>query len=352
MKSALLSSGSHLLGELQGNGQVLDLANFSVNNLRPYIDRDGTVKVWNSKTKKGLRTNTPAMLRYDEWKDIDRKVIEISTQRLKAVGDLMGRGLTHNLGGLGAVVALWQRSSDFSGADVSMDGMKDGEEDKINYDYKTVPVPIVHKDFRVNLRHLEASRRMGEGVDTAMAQLAARVVAEKTEDMLLAGNSIQVDGGTVYGYTNHPDRGTATLTMQWTNPSKTGALILADVIGMITTAKTNRHYGPYVLYVPQNYEMVLEGDYAAGTADTRTVRQRLMMLEGISDIIVVDRLTSHNVVLVQMTSDVVDMAVAQGVSTVQWQVQGGLQQRFKVMSVMVPRVKSDYDSRSGIVHLS
>lgn len=350
LQKVMLSSGASLADTLIANGQIVSLDHFTVENLRPYIARDGKVKVWNSAQKKGIVTNTPAALRYDEWKDIDRKVLKISTQRLKAVGDLIGRGLTHNLGGLGATVAMWQRSSDFSGADVSMDGMKDGEEDKINYDYKSVPVPIVHKDFRINLRHLEASRRMGEGVDTAMAELAARVVAEKTEDMLLSGTPVQVDGGIVYGYTNHPDIGLATLTKQWTDGTKTGAEILADVVGMITVAKAARYYGPYVLYVPQGYEMVLEADYRAN--DNRTVRQRLMALEGVSDIVVVDRLAAHTVLLIQMTSDVVDMAIAQGVSTVQWAVSGGLQQRYKVMSVMVPRVKSDYDSRSGIVKLA
>ena len=317
---------------------------------RPYIDRDGSVKIWNAQSKKGMHVNTPATLRYDEWKDIDRKVIEISTQRLKATAAFISRGLTYNLGSIAAVVALWQRSSDMTGADITMDGISEGEEDRVNFDYTSVPVPIIHKDFRVNLRHLEASRKMGQGVDTIQASIAARVVAEKTEDMILSSQSIQVDGGTIYGLLNHPDRNTASLPLAWDNASKTGALILTDVITMITALKADRHYGPYLLLVPQAYEQVLDTDYRAN--DNRTVRQRIMALEGIAGIEVVDRMTANNIVMVQLTDDVIDIAIAQDTTTVQWATHGGLQQKFKVMSSMVPRVKSDYDSRSGICHMS
>ena len=219
-----------------------------------------------------------------------------------------------------------------------MDGISEGEKDRVNFDYTSVPVPIIHKDFQVNLRHLEASRKMGQGVDTIQAGIAARVVAEKTEDMILSGQAIQVDGGTIYGLLNHPDRNTASLPLAWDNVSKTGALILTDVITMITALKADRHYGPYLLLVPQAYEQVLDTDYRAN--DNRTVRQRIMALEGIAGIEVVDRMTANNVVLVQLTDDVIDIAIAQDTTTVQWAMFGGLQQQYKVMSAMVPRVPS------------
>lgn len=339
--------------DVGAHGSIFTNGELNVNGMRPYIDRDGHFKIWNSDTKKGdIVTNAPALLRYDEWKDIDREVISVATQRLKATAAIIGAGLTYNLGSIAAVVALWQRSSDMTPADISMDGITEGEEDRVQFDYKSVPVPIIHKDFRVNLRHLEASRKMGQGVDTIQAGIAARVVAEKTEDMVLAGQAIQVDGGTVYGLINHPDRNTATLTKQWTASDKTGANILADVSGMITTLKGDRYYGPYKLFIPQNYEMKMADDYNPGTSDTRTIRERLLALPEISEIVVCDRLTSHNVVMFQATKDVIDVAIAQQTTTVQWAEFGGLQQRYKVMNCMVPRVKSDFDSRSGICHLS
>lgn len=348
MKDAQIATQNSM--DASGFGLIFANGEFDVLAGRPYIGKDGVSKVWNARAGKGIVTNTPATLRYDEWKDIDRKVIEISTQRLKATAAFISRGLTYNLGSIAAVVALWQRSSDMTGADVTMDGISQGEKDRVNFDYKSVPVPIIHKDFSINLRHLEASRRMGQGVDTIQASIAARVVAEKAEDMLISGNAIQVDGGTIYGLLNHPDRNTASLPLAWNNASKTGALILADVITMITALKADRHYGPYLLLIPQAYEVTLDTDYRA--QDSRTIRQRIMALEGIAGIEVVDRMPADNVVLVQVTDDVCDIAMAQDTTTVQWATHGGLKQEYKVMCSMVPRVKSDYDGRSGICHMS
>jgi len=37
-------------------------------------------------------------------------------------------------------------------------------------------------------------------------------------------------------------------------------------------------------------------------------------------------------------------------TTVQWDTQGGLQQNFKVMSIMVPQTRADQNGNTGIVH--
>lgn len=338
--SALMNSAASMVG----------LGALNVNAMRPYIDKDGKSKVV-ANNGRGIVTNAPATLRYDEWKDIDRQVIAIATQRLVGIADLIGRGLTHSLGSVGQTVALWQQSSDMTGADVSMSGVTEGEMDTVNFNTASVPVPIIHKDFMVNFRRLEASRLFGEPLDTMQSGIAARVVAEKSEDMLFAGMPIQVDGGTIYGYMNHPNRNTVDLTEQWDAVGKTGAEILADVQAMILANKADRYYGPYTLYVPQGYEGVLDNDYNPATSDTRTIRQRIMMLDSIQDIKVVDRLTAHNVLLVQMVREVVDLAIAQSPTTVQWELMGGMQSRFKVMAIWVPRIKADYDGHSGICHL-
>jgi uncharacterized linocin/CFP29 family protein len=336
--------------EIANPARVL-MGQMSVHAMRPYIDRDGVTKIVGNDGR-GIQTNAVGLLQYDEWKDLDRRVIEIATQRLVAVGDLISRGLTHNLGSIGQTISQWERSSDMTGANIDMTAEAQGEEDTPAYDYKAVPVPIVHKDFRINLRRLAASRLVGEGVDVLASDIAARVVAEKSEDMLLSGSAIQVDGNTIYGYTNHPDRNTVTLALAWDNAAITGPDILADVQAMITAAKADRYYGPYTLYVPQAYEQILDNDYNPGTADTRTIKTRLLQLSELTDIKVVDRLAANNVLLIQMQREVVDWAIAQDVSTVQWQVNGTMQERFKVMAVWAPRVKSDFDGHSGIVHLS
>ena len=126
--------------------------------------------------------------------------------------------------------------------------------------------------------------------------------------------------------------------------------IVVDVQAMTAAARADRMYGPYVLYIPGAYQGKMDQDYR-GDGDSRTLRQRLMQLEGISDIRIADFLTGNNVVLVQMDRQTVDLATAQDITTVEWPEQGGMQRRYKVMAVWVPRLKSDFDGRMGVVHL-
>ena len=347
LKSVLLGSAAGFLATL-GSGQ------FDVLAMRPYIDASGTsrIAVRNEAGKvSSIQVNAPASLRYDEWKDIDRTVTEVFTQRLVGIADLQSRGLTHPLGSIGVTISQWQKSSDMSGATADMSGITPGEEDTPAFLTDSVPVPIIHMDYRLNLRRLEASRRMGEGLDVTAAALAARNVAEKSESMLFAGDPIIVDGAAIYGYTTHPDRNLVTMTTAWSSITQANNyLILEDVAAMTAAARADRRYGPYVIYIPAGYQGKMDQDYRAA-GDSRTLRERLLQSEGISDIKVADFLTGNNVVLVQMDRQTVDLATAQDITTVEWPEQGGMQRRYKVMAVWVPRLKSDFDGRMGVVHL-
>lgn len=346
MDRALMNSAAGLSGLLDHHGRL------NVNARRPFINERGESVIVANAAGDTVKSNAPALLQYDEWKDIDRTVIDVAVKRLVGIKDLMSKGLTHSLGSIGNTISLWDRASDMTPANVSMDGIREGEEDTQAFQTAQVPVPIVHKDFRLNLRRLAASRTFGEGLDVTQAAVAGRLVAEKSEDMLFAGSSIVVDGSAIYGYTTFPDRNTATLTLSWTAASKTGVQMVNDVKAMLALLRADSFYGPYVLYVPGTYEGVLDNDYNPSTSDTRTVRQRIMQLSGIEGIQVVDRLADANLILVQMDRNTVDLAIAQDISTVQWQEKGGMQEFFKVMAVWVPRMKSDYDGKCGIAHMS
>ncbi len=235
-------------------------------------------------------------------------------------------------------------------AEIDMSGLTGSEEDTPNYLTASVPVPVIHKDFRVNMRRLEASRRFGEGIEVTASQIAGRVVAEASEGMLFSGEAITVDGATIYGYTNHPDRNTVDLTTAWTSiATANNYLIIADVIAMQNASRSDRHYGPWILYIPTAYESKMDEDYRAN--DNRTVRDRIKALAGIQDVKVADFLPANNVVLVQLSRETVDLATAQDISTVNWSENGGMSNKFKVMAVWVPRLKSDFDGRMGLVHL-
>lgn len=336
---------------IHGPGALFAGASFlSINVMRPFIDSDGFSYYLNGEQK--LAANAPALLQYDEWKDIDRRVIQVFTQRLVGVRDLIAAGLTHPLGGLGVTIAQWEKSSDMEPAELSMSGVTPGQEDTPAFDLEGTPVPIIHKDFRINIRRLEASRRMGEGVDVLASDLAARVVAEKCEDMLFHGHALSVQGNVLYGYTTYPNRNTVGPFEQWngTPAQVPGAQIVDNVQQMLDAARADNVHGPFVMYIPTIYEGRMADDYNPGTSDTRTIRERIMALGQISRIEVADRLQDHNVLLVPMVREAVDLAIGQDVTTVSWQMYGGMVERHKVMTAMAPRIKSDYDGRCGIVH--
>lgn len=327
---------------------ILGSGHFDIATRRPFVHTDG--RSYCAHGKKLVPVNN-ALLQYQEWLDIDRVVIEAAVERLVGVSALISKGLVHNLGSIGLTISQWDRASDLTEATVSMSGVTEGQEGTVDFEEQGVPVPVVHSDWRLNLRRLEASRLTGESLDMTMARMAGRVVAEKSETILFAGASVKSGGNSLYGYTNHPHRNTVDMSKQWTDNTKTAAEILTDVQNMLAAARGDNHFGPFSLYVPGEYEGVLDNDYDTTTATGRTIRQRILQLSGISEIVVADKLSNHNVVLVELTADVVDMAIAQDINTVQWESKGGMEQHFKTFAVWAPRIKSHHDGKSGVVHL-
>lgn len=297
----------------------------------------------------GLRTLDT--LRKDEFLMLDEAVIKIAEERLIGVADLMGRGLTTNLSnGLGTTVFQWETQSGMTAAELNMDGVTAGEGDRVTYNLNSMPLPIIHKDFFITRRALEASRTRGEPLDVSNAEAAARQVAELAEDLLFNGASLTFGGGSLQGYRTATNRNTVTLTQNWDDSAKTGEEMLADVISMISAANADFMFGPYMLYVPGLYWTQLQEDFKANS--DRTILERIRAVAGIIDVKPADALPPNNVLLVQMSTDVVKEVVGLQPTVVQWEAHGGMRINFKVMAIMVPRIASDANSRSGIVHLS
>jgi hypothetical protein len=66
----------------------------------------------------------------------------------------------------------------------------------------------------------------------------------------------------------------------------------------------------------------------------------------------VDTLADDNVLLVQMTRDVIRLVQGMGITNVQWKSEGDFIQNFKVLTIQVPQLRSDQDGHCGIVHLA
>jgi hypothetical protein len=120
---------------------------------------------------------------------------------------------------------------------------------------------------------------------------------------------------------------------------------------MKTAMRAAYYYGDCMLYIPSNYETVLDDDYDTSTPGT-TIRERIMKIQGIAGIKTVDRLPDDNVLLVHMSPDVVRLVQGLGLQNVEWNSEGGMVTNYKVMMIAVPQIRSDQNGKCGIVHLA
>jgi uncharacterized linocin/CFP29 family protein len=335
--------------------------------MRPYLDKDlgPVVSVYvggpgsdpnDLKNYRVVPIQTNATLRRDEWKQLDDVVLKIVEQRLGGVDDLISKGLTYDLGnGMGTTVLEWHDVSDALEAELTMDGISRANNDRPNYETNYLPLPIIHVDYTINMRALDASRNSGNPIDTTLAERAARKVREYLEKMLFTDITKAYGGGTIYSYLNYPHRNQVTLSTNWDDLSATstqsvGEQIIDDVQSMKQSLLNAHYYGPYTLYVPTNYETLMDKDY--NVYKNNTIRERILQLNNITDVKVVDFLPDDNVLLVQMTNDVVRLVRGMGLTNVEWQSQGNMVTDYKVMTIQVPQIRSDQNNKCGIAHLA
>lgn len=351
-------------GMLQSNGRM------DLGRMRPFIGSDGRtyVSVYKGGDPKSpesystVAVNAGATLRRDEWKALDMAIIEPTRYRLGGRDDLISKGLVYNLGnGLGTTVLEWHDVSEAMDVSLTMDGITRGNNDTVVFQHNYLPLPILHADYEINARLLATSRNMGHPLDTTLAERAARRILEYQEKMLFTditysfGEKDSRSRNTIYSYVNFPDRNQVNLSIAWDSSAMTGPGIVQDVMEMKAASIAAYHYGPWMLYVPANYESALDNDYVGSNPDTNaniTIRDRIMKISGIQGIKVVDTLASDNVLLVQMTPDVVRLVRGMGMQNVQWSEEGNMVTKFKVMTIEVPQLRSDQNGRCGIVHLA
>lgn len=350
------------------NGQMgpvqamLQMNGLDTGRMRPFVDTDGRSYVSVYKGAPGadiydpdnyitMPIQTNGTLRRDEWVRLDEALLAISETRLGGVEDLVSRGLTFDLGnGMATTVLEYHDSSDAMTAELTMDGVTRSKGDRMNFESVYLPLPILHSDFEINARVLAASRNLGNPLDTTSSERATRKVLQGRENLLFTNTSYAYANGTIYSYLNHPNRNIGSLTGAWTG--LTGAQILVDVLNMKQAAIDALHFGSYALYVPTEYETVLDKDFDTTTATGRTIRERIMQIESIDSIKTIDTLTAATVLLVQMTSDVVRLVRGMPLQNVQWDTEGGMITKYKVMTIQVPQVRADQDGNSGVVHYS
>ncbi len=158
---------------------------------------------------------------------------------------------------------------------------------------------------------------------------------------------------TVYGYTTFPMRLTKT---NFTAPTGGGWVpdtTRNEVLAALDQLYAQFFYGPFRIYHSIDWTQYMERVYSVsgGNNAGETLRSMLLKTQGISGVDRLDFLTStFTLLLVQETSDVARAVNGMDITTVQWPVMGGMDHRFKIMTIGVPQLRGDYSGRTGILH--
>jgi len=301
----------------------------------------GLVQVVNSH---GYVTNS--LLRKDEWEALDMAVVQAARTRLNAIQRLQDLGLVHRLDSIGILASQWNVSSEMTRATVNLTGQSAVDRDLSDFLLKGVPVPVIHKGFAVGERTLEASRRLGEGIDVSNAYEASRVVAEELERMFFDGYpDIELNGQNILGVKNEANVNTESTSKDFGTVSN-----IADKFSLMIDAEaTDNFYGPFEFWVySTQYTELTTQFYSDGSGQTPL--QRMMSMRQVSNIHPADYLSAGEIVAVQMTPNVIDLALHSLNTLVEWTSDDGMSHNFKVMTIAVPRVKSTYAGKSGICY--
>lgn len=320
-------------------------------------------------------TANATSLRKEAWIELDRVVLLSARQRLKAWADLEAKNSYGGFNGMAKMTLEYEAMSDPGSAVVDMDGLSEGRSDMPLFKLRSMPLPITHSDFRVSERKLAISRGSGTPFDTTMAEACSRRVGEMIEQTTLGvtgGFAGLAYGGvttgptahdtstytsalgasTIYGYTTFPMRLTKT---NFTDPS-VGTFVpdttRNEVLAALSQLYAQYFYGPFHLYHSIDWTEYMERVYSVsgGNNAGETLRSMLLKTQGISGVDRLDFLTStFTFILVQETADVARAINGMEITTVQWPVMGGMDHRFKIMTIKAPQLRGDYSGRTGIL---
>jgi hypothetical protein len=210
---------------------------------------------------------------------------------------------------------------------------------------------------------------MGQPLDTEMFSMASRRILETIERLVIGitdlsawviGSSTEYTRRGIYGYQTHPDRITKTdlTAATGSNPNT----VLADVLAMMQLARNQNYFGPFMLYHTRDLSQYMDNDYydkttSGAVAPSETLRDRIERIRGITSVKPLDLWTDTNeMLLVQMRGSGVRAVEGLGMTTVQWSEKGGQQLNFKVMTIRLPNLQSQYigvgtgTKQIGIVH--
>ena len=298
-------------------------------------DQDGNIR------------NAAGSLSYLDFADLTRDVVKSREFLNVGIQDLLGAGLSQP-SDIGATMVQYETMNTFD-AQISMDG-SNRTENQSTYGINWIPQPIYTSDFKIPWRQSGFSYKNSDGIMEAVYR-----VNEKQDEVLFLGADLGVQfSGTdapLYGYTNHPDTITATVS-DWSNPANVDA-ITGEAVGLVSelfVGGRTMEPNSVQMYVATDVWTMLQQDYASEKGD-RTVLERIKAISEVADVKPQKNIPSKGVVLVELRPRTVQLSVAQQPIAVPWVKGHDLEAgRVTVYSCMVAKIKADRSGRAGVVY--
>lgn len=286
----------------------------------------------------------------DAERILENEVVTVAQKTRPGVTDLISRGLVRPLPDIGVLFDQWHRATDLGSAFVSMD-INSAPFERSSFDTDGTPIPITEMRFQIRLREIAASRRSAVPLDTYHATAAAEKVSQRLEEMLMNGVTLAHGGFSLYGYSSHPNALTDTGA-----GFDTITNIIPSFVGGLETLRNANRMGPIGWYVPSTQY----GEMLATFADSsgETALQRVMNNfgpQGSGDFAFIRRsqqLSAGTMIGVELSRSTIDLAIAQDVTTLPWETDGGTVMYWLVYAAIAPRIKKDTNNQTGIVKVS
>lgn len=325
----------------------------AVPQMRSQIARNHAVKeaLWKQtliNNEKGIVTNATGSLKYDDYKELTDDIVKVREYDFigNVYSTLVGAGLTRSVD-ISKTMIDYHDMNDVGVAFASMDAAN-RENAETDYNQKTVPLPIFHKDLVIPWRQEGFSYKQSDGV-----MQIGQAVAEKRDNVLLFGDtSIKVNGVALTGLTNSTGVQTDTIT-DWALTGTSGQTIRKETVTMLGTLFTTSKVAAAnscVMFVAGDVFTNLQNDYST-SYESGTILDSLLKLNAIRDIQPQQDLPAGAVLIIELAPRTVDLAIASDIIALPWQKNNQLEDgRFTVLASCTPRVKNDRNGVTGIMY--
>jgi uncharacterized linocin/CFP29 family protein len=190
-----------------------------------------------------------APLSSEDWEKLDKLVVGSARKRLT------GRRFINIFGplGAGAVVIHKPKIGGIDEDEIAISGREN------------LSIPMIHKDFRLHWRYIEAANKHGMPLELGPAAVAAAFCAMKEDEMIFNGNE-------EYGYKGllNADGRSSVKAQDW----KVSGNAFQNVVAAIEKLTSNSFYGPYAMVVsPALYATMHRVYDGTGAMEINMVRE-------------------------------------------------------------------------------